>query len=73
MNFTSTTFSYSKDTSLSGNAEGNDIVFGMAIEGNGSEVTIDFEDIVFEYGDQMSRTCSMSTGYAGDWSMKREE
>ncbi len=72
MTFTSTTFSYSQDTTVSGTVEGNDVVFGMAIGGNGSIVTIDYEGTVSEDGDQMSGTYSMSTGYTGTWSVTRE-
>jgi hypothetical protein len=72
MTFTSTTFSYSRDTTISGSVEGADVVFGIAIGGNGSTVTIDFEGTVSEDGDQMSGTYSMSTGYTGTWSVTRE-
>ena len=72
MNFTSTTFSYSQNTTISGSVEGNDVVFGMAIGGNGSEVTINFEGTVSEDGNQISGTYSMSTGYTGTWNVKRE-
>lgn len=72
MTFTSTTFSYSKDTTVSGSVEGNEIVFGMAIGGNDSIVTIDFEGTISEDGNQMSGTYSMSTGYTGTWSVTRE-
>lgn len=72
MTFTSTTFSYSKDTTVSGSVEGNDIVFGIAIGGNDSIVTIDFEGTVSEDGGQMSGTYSMSTGYTGTWNITRE-
>ena len=72
MTFTSTTFSYSQDTTISGSVEGNDVVFGMAIGGNGSEVTIDFEGAVSEDGNQMGGTYSMSTGYTGTWDVRRE-
>ena len=72
MTFTSTTFSYSKDTIVSGSVEGNEIVFGMAIGGNDKIVTIDFEGTISEDGNQMSGTYSMSTGYTGTWSVTRE-
>jgi len=72
MTFTSTTFSYSQDTTVSGSVEGNDVVFGMAIGGNGSEVTIDYEGAVSEDGNQMSGTYTMSTGYSGTWDVTRE-
>lgn len=72
MTFTSTTFSYSKDTTVSGSVEGNEIIFGMAIGGNDKIVTIDFEGTISEDGNQMSGTYSMSTGYTGTWSVTRE-
>jgi hypothetical protein len=72
MTFTSTTFSYSQDTTLSGSVEGNEIVFGMAIGGNDSVVTIDFEGVVSEDGNRMNGTYSMSTGYSGTWDVTRE-
>ncbi len=72
MTITSTTFSYSQDTTVSGSVEGNDVVFGIAIGGNGSTVTIDFEGTVSEDGNQMSGTYSMSTGYTGTWTVTRE-
>ena len=72
MTFTSTTFSYSRDTTVSGSVEGNEVVFGTAIGGNGSTVTIDYEGTVAEDGDQMSGTYSMSTGWTGTWSVTRE-
>lgn len=72
MTITSTTFSYSKDTTVSGSIEGNEVVFGTAIAGNGSTVTIDYEGTLTEDGNQMSGTYSMSTGYTGTWSVTRE-
>ncbi|MBL7060502.1 MAG: hypothetical protein ISS13_01560 [Actinobacteria bacterium] len=72
MTFTSITFSYSQDTTMSGSMEGNDVVFDMAIGGNGSTVIIDFEGTVSENGNQMSGEYSMSAGYIGTWSVKRE-
>ena len=72
MTVTSTTFSYSRDTTVSGTVEGNDVVFGIAIGGNGAIVTIDYEGTVSEDGDQMSGTYSMSTGYTGTWNVTRE-
>ncbi len=73
MTFTSTTFSYSQDTTISGSVEGNDIVFGMAIGGeDDSIVTIDFEGTISEDGNQMSGEYSMSTGYTGTWSVTKE-
>lgn len=72
MTFTSTTFSYSQDTTISGSVEGNEVVFGMAIGGNGSEVTIDFAGMVSGDGNQISGKYSMSTGYTGDWDVTRE-
>jgi hypothetical protein len=72
MTFTSTTFSYSRDTTVSGSVQGNEVVFGTAIGGNGTTVTIDYEGTVAEDGDQMSGTYSMSTGYTGTWSVTRE-
>jgi PKD repeat protein len=72
MTITSTTFSYSRDTTVSGSVQGNEVVFGTAIGGNGSTVTIDYEGTVAEDGDQMSGTYSMSTGYTGTWSVTRE-
>jgi hypothetical protein len=73
MTFTSTTFSYSEDTTISGSVEGNEVVFGMAIGSNESEeVTIDFAGTVSEDGNQMSGEYSMSTGYTGDWDVTRE-
>ena len=72
MTFTSTTFSYSEDTTISGSVEGNNVVFGSAIGGNGATVTIDYEATVTEDGEQMGGTYSMSTGYTGTWSVTRE-
>jgi hypothetical protein len=72
MTFTSTTFQYSQDTTISGSVEGDDVVFGMAIGGNGETVTIDFEGTVFEDGNRMSGTYSMSTGYTGTWDVTRK-
>ena len=72
MTVTSTTFSYSRDTTVSGTVEGSDVVFGIAIGGNGAIVTIDYEGTVSEDGDQMSGTYSMSTGYTGTWDVTRE-
>ena len=71
MTFTSTTYSYSEDTTVSGSVEGNKVVFGIATGGNGSTVTIDFEGTVSEDGNQMSGTYSMSTGYTGTWTVTR--
>ena len=71
MTFTSTTYSYSQDTTISGSVEGNDVVFGMAIGGNGEIVTIDYDGTVSEDGNQMMGTYSMSTGYTGTWSVTR--
>jgi len=72
MTYTSTTFQYTKDTTISGSVVGNSVVFGMAIGGNGGTVTIDFEGTVSEDGNQMSGTYSMSTGYTGTWIVTRE-
>jgi opacity protein-like surface antigen len=72
MTFTSTTFSYSQDTSISGSVEGYEIVFGMAIGGDDSVITIDFEGTISEDGNKMSGDYSMSTGYTGTWSVTRE-
>jgi len=73
MKFTSTTFSYSQDTTISGSVEGNDIVFGMAIGGeDDSVVTIDFDGTISEDCKQMSGEYSMSTGYTGTWSVTKE-
>jgi hypothetical protein len=72
MTFTSTTFSYSRDTTVSGSVQGNEVVFGIAIGGNGSTVTIAFEGTLTEDSNQMSGTYSMSTGYTGTWSVTRE-
>jgi hypothetical protein len=71
MTFTSTTFSYSRDTTVSGSVQGNEVVFGTAIGGNGTTVTIDYEGTVAGDGDQMSGTYSMSTGYTGTWSAQK--
>jgi hypothetical protein len=71
MTFTSTTFSYSRDTTVSGSVQGNEVVFGTAIGGDGTTVTIDYEGTVAEDGDQMSGTYSMSTGYTGTWSAQK--
>jgi len=71
MTFTSTTYSYSKNTTISGSVEGKNVVFGMAIGSEGTAtVTIDFEGIVSD-GNQMSGTYSMSTGYTGTWTATR--
>jgi hypothetical protein len=73
MTFTSTTFQYSEDTIISGNVAGSDVVFGMAIgENNGSQVTIDFDGDIFEDGNLMSGTYSMSTGWTGTWEVTRQ-
>jgi len=71
MTFTSTTYSYSEDTTISGSVEGNKVVFGIATGGDGSTVTIDFDGTVSEDGDQMSGIYSMSTGYTGTWTATR--
>jgi uncharacterized protein YcfL len=71
MTFTSTTFQYSQDTTILGSVDGNDVVFGMAIGGNGGVVTIDFEGSIFEDSNRMSGTYSMSTGYTGTWDVTR--
>jgi len=71
MTFTSTTFQYSQDTTISGSVEGSNVVFGMAIGSNGSVVTIDYNGTVSEDGNQMMGTYSMSTGYTGTWSVTR--
>lgn len=72
MTFTSTTFSYSQNTTMSGSMECNDVVFDMAIGGNWSTVIIDFEGTVSENGNQMSREYSMFAGYIDTWNVKRE-
>jgi hypothetical protein len=72
MTFTSTTFSYSQDTAITGSVKGNDVVFGMAIgDSDGSEVTIDFNGTVSEDAKRMEGTYSMSTGYTGTWNVTR--
>lgn len=72
MFFTSITFSYTQDTTISGDVEGNDVVFGMAVGGDGAEVTIDFEGTVAEDGNHMDGTYTMSTGYSGTWDVTRD-
>lgn len=80
MTFTSITFQpdninileYSQDTVVSGTVEGNVVVFGMAIGGVAETATIDYEGTVSEDGNHMSGTYSMSTGYTGTWSVRRE-
>ena len=72
MTFTSTTFEYSQDTTVSGTVEVSEVVFGMAISSNGETITIDYEGTISEDGNQMSGTYSMSTGYTGTWSAVRE-
>jgi hypothetical protein len=71
MTFTSTTYSYSRDTTVSGSVEGSYVVFGMAIGSNGETVTIDYNGTVSEDGNQMMGTYSMSTGYTGSWNVMR--
>jgi hypothetical protein len=72
MTFTSTTFEYSQDTTVSGTVEGSEVVFGMAISSNGETVTIDYEGTISEDGNQMSGTYYISTGWTGTWSVTRE-
>ena len=73
MTFTSTTFQYSEETVILGDVAGSDVVFGMAIgESNGSQVTIDFDGDIFEDGNRMSGTYSMSTGWTGTWEVTRQ-
>lgn len=71
MIFTSTTYSYSKDTTISGSVKGNKVALGTATGSDGSTVTIDFEGTISEDGNQMSGTYSMSTGYTGTWTATR--
>lgn len=74
MTFTSTTFEYSQDTTISGTVEGNEVVFGMAMggDGEGEVITIDFEGTISEGGNQMNGTYYISTGWTGTWSVTRE-
>ena len=72
MTVTSTTFPSSKETTVSGSVEGNDVVFGIAISTNGETVTIDYVGTISEDGDQMSGTYSISTGYTGTWNATRQ-
>jgi hypothetical protein len=72
MTFTSTTFEYSQDTTVSGTVEGSEVVFGMAISSNGEEITIDYEGTISENGNQMSGTYYISTGWTGTWSVTRQ-
>ena len=72
MTIISTTFSYSKDTTVLGTVEGSEVVFGMAMSSNGETVTIDYEGTISEDGNQMSGTYSMSTGYTGTWDATRQ-
>ncbi|MFC1875329.1 hypothetical protein ACFLY3_04200 [Chloroflexota bacterium] len=72
MTFTSTTFEYSQDTTISGTVEGSEVVFGMAISSNGETVTIDYEGTISEDGNQMSGTYYISTGWTGTWSVVRD-
>ncbi len=67
MTIISTTFNYSRDTTVTGNIEGNDVVFGMAISVDGDTVTIDYVGTVSDNGDLMEGTYTMSTGYSGTW------
>jgi len=72
MTFTSTTFEYSQDTTISGTVEGSEVVFGMAISSNGETVTIEYVGTISEDGNQMSGTYYISTGWTGTWSVTRE-
>ncbi len=72
MIFTSTTFEYSQDTTVSGTVEGSEVVFGMAISSNGETVTIDYEGTISEDGNRMSGTYYISTGWTGTWEVTRQ-
>ena len=72
MTFTSTTFEYSQDTTVSGTVEGSEVVFGMAISSNGETVTIDYEGKISEDGNRMSGTYYISTGWTGTWEVTRQ-
>jgi hypothetical protein len=72
MTFTSTTFEYSQDTTVSGNVEGSEVVFGMAISSNGETITIDYEGTISEDGIQMSGTYYISTGWTVTWEVTRQ-
>jgi hypothetical protein len=72
MTFTSTTFEYSQDTTVSGTVEGSEVVFGMAISSSGETITIDYEGTISEDGNRMSGTYYISTGWTGTWDVTRQ-
>jgi len=67
MTIISTTFGDIHDTTVMGNVEGNNVVFGMAITVEGDKVTIDYGGTISDDGTYMEGTYTMSTGYSGTW------